>query len=54
MLQYYFSLHQFRLIKCVFFFIHSTTPYLNPRLDSRTEPKFSDCARRLKLCVIYV
>ena len=42
MLQYYFSLRQFRLIKWSFF-IHSTTPYIHPRLDSLIEPKFSDC-----------
>ena len=42
MLQYYFSLRQFRLIKWSFF-IHSTTPYIHPSLDSRIEPKFSDC-----------
>ena len=23
--------------------MHSSTPYIHPRLDSRTEPKFSDC-----------
>ena len=23
--------------------MHSTTPYTHPRLDSRIEPKFSDC-----------
>ena len=35
MLQYYFSLHQFLLIKWSFY-IHSTTrnaPYVHPRLD---------------------
>ena len=42
MLQFYFFLRQFRLIKWRFF-IHSTTPYIHPRLDSRNEPKFSDC-----------
>ena len=25
--------------------MHSTTPYTHPRLDSRIEPKFSDCLR---------
>ena len=38
MLQYSF-LRQFRLIKCSFF-IHSTTPYVHPKLDSQIEPKF--------------
>ena len=41
MLQSYFCLHQFQLIKWSFF-IHSTTPYIHPRLVSLTEPKFSD------------
>ena len=40
--QYYFSLRQFPLIKWSFS-IHSTTPYIHLRLDSRIEPKFSDC-----------
>ena len=42
MLQYHFALRQFRLIKCSFF-IHSATPYIHPRFDSRIEPKLSDC-----------
>ena len=33
MLEYYFSLHQFRLFKWSFF-IHSTTPYIHPMLGS--------------------
>ena len=41
MLQYYFSLDQFRLIKWSFF-IHSTMSYIHLKLDSRTEWKFSD------------
>ena len=48
MLQYYFALRQFRLIKWSFF-IHSATPYIHPSIDSRTEPKFSDCSRSLLL-----
>ena len=36
-----FFLHQLRLLRCSFF-IHSTTPYIHPRLDSRIEPTFSD------------
>ena len=44
MLQYYFSLHQFRLIK-LSVFIHTSTLYIHvhPRLGSRIEPKFSVC-----------
>ena len=42
MLHYLFSLCPFRLIKCSFF-MHSTTPYVHPRLDSRIGPRFSDC-----------
>ena len=42
MLQCYFSLRQFCLIKWSFF-IHSTTPYIHPRFDSRIESRFSDC-----------
>ena len=41
MLQNLFSLRQFKRIKCSFF-IHSTKPYIHPRIDSRIEPKFSD------------
>ena len=59
MLQYYFFLRQFRLIKWSFY-IHSTTPYIHPRLDSRIEPKFSDCHLNVysrgkmdKLCNLY-
>ena len=41
MLQYYFSLCHFWLIKCCFL-IHSTTPYIHPRLDPRIELRFSN------------
>ena len=43
-----YSLRQVWLIKCSFF-IHSTTPYIHPWLDSRIEPKFSnwECPRIL-------
>ena len=44
MLQYYFSLRQFQLIKCRFF-IHRTTPYIHLRLDSGIEKKLSDGGR---------
>ena len=46
MLQYYFSLRHFWLIKWSFF-IHSTMPYTHPWLDSRIELKFSDCKAML-------
>ena len=49
MLQYYFSLRQFWLIKCSVF-IHSTTLYIHPRLDPQIEPKFYNCA----LCLFLV
>ena len=39
MLQYNFSLRKFPLIKYSFIIL-STTPYTNPRLDSRIEPNF--------------
>ena len=42
MLQNQFSIRQFRLAKCSFF-IHNSTPYINPMLDSRIGPRFSDC-----------
>ena len=48
----FFSLCQFWLIKWSFF-IHRTTPYIHPRLDSRIEPKFSDwsgCFAFLCIC----
>ena len=51
MLQCYFSLRQFRLIKCSFF-IHSDTPYIHPRLDFRIEPKFSDWQSAPKLRIM--
>ena len=41
MLQYYFSLRQFRLKKRSFS-IRSTMPYMHLKLVSRTEWKFSD------------
>ena len=55
MLQYYFSIRQFRLIKRSFF-IHSTTPYIHPRIDSRIEPKLSDCAHActLTICMLVI
>ena len=44
MIQYYFSLRRFRIIKCSFFIhVQSTAPYIHQRLDSRIELKFSDC-----------
>ena len=42
MLQVYFSLRQFWLIKWSFF-IQCTMPYIHLRLDSPIEPKFSYC-----------
>ena len=51
MLRYYFSLRQFRLIKWSFS-IHSTTPYIHPRLDSGIEPKFSDWQNDLCVTVL--
>ena len=53
MLQYYFSLRQFRLIKWSFF-IHSTTPFIHRRLDSRIEPMFSDCRIIFKLVLFKI
>ena len=37
MLQYYFSIRQFWLIKCSFY-IHITTPHIHPRFGSRSFP----------------
>ena len=42
MLQCFFPLRKYRLIKWSFF-VHITTPYIHLRLDSRIEPKFSIC-----------
>ena len=45
-------LERLRLIKCSSF-IHCTLPYINPRLDSPIEHKFSDWEMWLKLKLTY-
>ena len=46
MQQCYFSLRQLRLIKYSFF-IHSTTSYIHPKLDSQIESNYSIVMRLL-------
>ena len=41
MLHNEFSSRLFRLTKCSFY-LHNTTPYINPRIDSRIMSRFSD------------
>ena len=53
MLQYHSSLRQFQLIKWSSL-IHSTMPYIHPRLDYRIEPQFSDCFLSLFLHLVTI
>ena len=51
MVEYYFSMRQFRLIKCSLF-IHSTTTYINLRIDYQIEPRFSDWAKTQSILIL--